>query len=92
MPLHDYPFSELEPRKLNAEQIADPMLVINEFFNVGHLPQIREMLWELLKTTVTGNYCTVLTRKERANLLYFFEQLEKLVEANHLLHKNSSRS
>jgi hypothetical protein len=87
MPLSDYPAWELEPRKLSAEQIADPMQVIHEFFNVGHLPQVRDMLWELLKITVTGNYAYGLTRREKTDLIYFYEQLEKIVEAAHLLHK-----
>ncbi len=63
------------------------MAVIDDFFSYAHLPQVRELLWEWLKTTVTGNYNKSLSRRERADLLYFYEQLTKLTEAVHLLHK-----
>jgi hypothetical protein len=89
MALSDYPSWELQPRKLTPEQIADPMQVIHDFFSTGHLPQIREMLWELLKTTIIGDYCASLSCREREDLIYFYEQLEKVVEAIHILHKNN---
>jgi hypothetical protein len=86
MPLQDYPAWELKPRKLSFEEMEKPITVIHDFFSYGHLPEIREQLWELLKTTVAGNYCKILDRRERSNMLYFYEQLEKLVEAVHILH------
>jgi len=92
MPLEDYPPAELEPRKLTKEQIVNPIEVLHNFFDFVHLPEAREHLWELLKTTVTGNYCKTLTRGERSNLIYFYEQLEKLLEASHLIHANSTKT
>lgn len=90
MSLTDYPAWELRPRKLSAEEIEDPFMVIHNFFSTGHLPQIREMLWELMKATVTGSFCSALTRRERADMVYFYEQLEKIVEAIHLLHQKDT--
>lgn len=55
MSIHDYPEEELKPRKLNKEEIEDPYQVIDGFFDYGHLPQIREHLWEWLQLTVGGN-------------------------------------
>jgi hypothetical protein len=92
MPLQDYPSRELEPRKLSREEVEDPLLVISDFFTYAHLPEIREQLWEMLKTTVTGGYCHVLNRRERADLVHFYEKLEKLIEAAHLLHRNTAAS
>jgi hypothetical protein len=85
MPLQDYPAWELKPRKLSREEMENPMQVVHEFFSYGHLPEIRDQLWDLLKTTVTGNYCKMLTRRERSDLVYFYERLEKLIEAVHVL-------
>lgn len=85
MPLQDYPSWELKPRKLSQEEREDPMQAIRNFFNYANLPDIRQQLWEMLKTTVTGNYCRSLSRRERSDMLYFFEQLEKLVEAAHAM-------
>jgi hypothetical protein len=84
MSLQDYASHELMPRKLTEEEHKNPLLVIEGFFDYAHLPQVREMLWEILKTLVTGNYST-LSQNEQANLFYFLEQLERLVEASHLI-------
>ena len=74
------------PRKLTEEEFRNPLAAIASFFDYAHLPEVRELFWLLLKTTVTGSYSTLLTNSERSDLLLFFEQLEKLIEATHLLH------
>lgn len=85
MPLSDYPYWELKPRKLTKEEMENPMQVLHDFYSYSHLPAIREQLWELLRATVTGNYCSSLTRRERCDLLFFYEKLEKVIEATHVL-------
>ena len=84
MSLQDYASHELMPRKLTEEENKNPLLAIEGFFDYAHLPQIREMFWELLKTLVTGNY-SKLSPNEQADLFYFLEQLEKLIEASYLI-------
>jgi hypothetical protein len=91
MSLIDYSAHDLIPRKLTKEETQDPYSVISSFFDYAHLPHIREMLWNWLKTTVTENWHT-LSGKERSDALYFYEKLEKLVEAVHLINKNKSNS
>ncbi len=86
MPFIDYPPHELMPHKLSKEETLNPHSVIYAFFDYAHLPQVREMLWEWLKITAVGNWQSLST-EERADVLYFYEQLEKLVEAAHLIHK-----
>jgi hypothetical protein len=88
MPINDYDLWELKPRNLTLAQREDPMLVIQDFFDYAHLPEARQQLWEMLKTIVTGNFPRTLNRRERTDLVYFYEQLEKLVEAAHLLYQN----
>ena len=87
MPLPEFPSRELEPRKLSPEQVTNPMLVLHSLFDFAHLPQIRDMLWDLLRVVVTGSFSS-LSQDEKNDLLYFYEQLEKLVEASHLLHRS----
>lgn len=82
---------ELQPRKLSADEIENPQTVIHQFFDYANLPQVRAHLWEWLKSTVTGDYIT-LSRQEKGNLIYFFEQLEKLVEAAHIIHERSKKN
>jgi uncharacterized protein (UPF0216 family) len=91
MALQDYFPWELKPRKLTREEMEDPLLVIHDFFSNSHLPQAREQLWELLKVAVTGNYGKSLTRIERSDLVFFYEQLEKLVEASHVIAVQNSK-
>jgi hypothetical protein len=86
MPLSEYRPCELEPQKLTSIEIENPIMVIHSFFDFGHIPEIRMLMWDLLKTTVTGNYNRTLSRRERSDMVYFYERLEKLVEAAHLVH------
>jgi len=86
MALKDYRAAQLEPQKLSNEEIANPVQVIHQFFFDDHFPEVKNQLWNLLKIAATGNYGKSLTRSERSDLFYFYERLEKLVEAVHLIH------
>jgi hypothetical protein len=90
MSINDYSQSELEPRKLSKEEIENPYEVIDNFFDYAHLPQVRDELWEFLKLTVSSNY-HIQPRRDRANLLHFYEKLEQLVEAVHIIHQRTKR-
>lgn len=76
---------------LNKEEIANPNLVFDELFDFAHLPDVRELLWEWLKTTVTGSYNKTLTAREREAIIILYEKMEKLVEAAHVLQKKTAR-
>jgi len=86
MPLHDEHRSK-HYCYLTKEEIANPNLVIDELFDFAHLPDVRELLWEWLKTTVTGSYTKTLTAREREAIIILYEKMEKLVEAAHVLHE-----
>jgi hypothetical protein len=47
------PDNELLPRHLAPEEIENPYLVLEKFYDFVKLPQARESLWELLRTVVT---------------------------------------
>lgn len=79
---HDYPTF-----KLSDEEIEDPFLTIEDFFSFGHLPDIRQMMWEWYKSTVTGTFPRDLERRERKEITHLFEYLERLIEATHLLNQ-----
>lgn len=85
MTLDDYFPWELKPRLLSEEEMEHPVRVIHEFFSTQHLPEARKQLWELLKVVFIGNYARTLNRSERYNLIHFYEQIEKLVEAVHVI-------
>ncbi|MFZ6024835.1 MAG: hypothetical protein ACOYVG_10345 [Bacteroidota bacterium] len=71
---------------LNKDEISNPQLVIAELFDFAHLPELKQLLWEWLKATVSGSYNKTLSKRERASILLLYEHMEKLIEANHLLH------
>jgi hypothetical protein len=79
---------EMKPRKLTAEEIECPEKVIDDFFQFAHLPQVRLYMWEGMKTMVTGSY-TELKSRERLNLIYFYEQIEKLIEVIHVMYEKA---
>jgi len=83
----DYPDTEFHPHKLTTQEIANPYLVINELFQFDHLPYIRELHWELFKSTVTGGFNRELDRRERFTLVHYYELIEKLIEAAHILNE-----
>ena len=85
MLLKDYPEWELKPRKLTSDEIKNPLLVIDDLFHYGHLPEIRECLWDWLKATVTGGYSKGLSRREQDNMVFFYEHVERLIESVHII-------
>ena len=70
---------------LSKKEIADPYLVIDELFDFADLADARELLWDWLKTTVTGNYHKTLSATERSTILTLYEKMEKLLEAAYVL-------
>lgn len=74
---------------LSKEEITDPYLVIHELFDFADLADTRELLWNWLKTTVTGDYHKQLTATERSTILTMYEKMEKLIEAAYLLQEQS---
>jgi hypothetical protein len=86
--LNDHEAWEMKPRKLSVEEIENPEKVIEDLFQYAHLPQLRWFYWEGLKTLVTGGFVN-LRSKDRSNLIYFYEQIEKLIEVVHVIHEKN---
>jgi hypothetical protein len=86
LPLQNYTTHTLSP-----EEIANPQIVLRDFFEFANLPEAHRMMWEWFRTTVTGNYTEQLDSTDRANIVVIFEQLEKLVEAAYLLNEQRKK-
>ncbi len=91
MSMPDYEAWEMRPRKLTLEEIEHPEKVIEDFFQYAQLPEVRWIMWEGTKTMVTGNFVR-LKVSERSSLIYFYEQMEKLVESVFVLHRKMNRT
>jgi len=78
----------MKPRLLSIEEIEQPEMVLEEFFQFAHLPQMRWYLRECMKTMVCGSF-SQLRPNERSGMLCFYEQMEKLVEVAHVIHEKN---
>lgn len=72
-------------RKLSAAETEEPLLVVEELFDFADLPDLRGMLWNWLKVTVTGGYHKELSRAEKAAVIELYEKLEELIEAAYMM-------
>jgi hypothetical protein len=75
---------------LSAAEIENPMLPVHDFFDRTDLQDARELLWGWLKATVTGNFNKTLNARERALILEFYENTERLIEAAYVLRQSAS--
>lgn len=73
-------------KRLSEKEQKDPREVIAEFFLNYHLKDVREVLWEWLCAGLCHNKNWFQTGMERSNLIFLYENLEKLAEATYLLH------
>lgn len=81
--------SEYYPRRLNEAEMRNPQLVFEEFFDLVHLPDCRKKLRDwlhagLAEPSISEHTCP-------ANLFSFYEHLEKLVEAAHVIKEQGSK-
>lgn len=78
--------------KLSDEEIKEPYLVIYKLFDFGHFPDIKQMLWDSFKATITGTYSKNLSREERYDIVILYEYLEKLIEASYIINERRKLS
>lgn len=73
------------PLRLSEEQLDNPILVFNDFFQCYHLNETREVLWQWLSAIISSPGSISNEPLERSNHLYFYEKLEEIIEAAFLL-------
>lgn len=79
---------EMKPRKLTIGEVEEPERVMTEFFDLFPLSRSRALLWEMVRTMVTDGYSRLKPR-ERSELLFYYEQMEKLFEAVHVMQERN---
>jgi hypothetical protein len=72
---------------LQAEEVREPMEVLERFFSDYHLHECRYILWTMLETCLTTENPGFSEPAERASLLMNCKNLERLIEAGSLLLK-----
>lgn len=71
---------------LPQDETIDPQQVLTALFDFAHLPELKSVLWEWLKATVSGSYNKTMKTSERENILVLYEHLQKLLEASHIIY------
>ena len=77
------------PRRLSAEEINNPNLVITEFFTHNRLSECREELRNWLYAALAEQGFS--ETGSPANLFSFYERVEKLIEAAHVIRERESQ-
>jgi hypothetical protein len=76
-----------KPIRLSEEQTNNPTPVFDEFFQCYHLNEVRQTMWRWLVTVVSSAGSVSNDPHERNNDLYFYEQIEMLVEGVWVIHR-----
>lgn len=82
--LAHYPDWHQQPFRLSCSEIKNPRLVFDEFFERFDLENIRTELKEMMTDAMGEN-----SHNSPANYIWLCDNLEKLVEACHVLHNNN---
>lgn len=70
-----------EPMRLNEDQLNDPELTFDDFFQYYHLNEVREILWKWVTEVVSSPRSISINPHDRNDHLFFYEKIEQLVEA-----------
>jgi hypothetical protein len=73
------------PIRLTEQQKEQPLEVIRSFFQNCHLHELRRVLWKMLETSLTVRNSVYDDATERSQLLWFYRELETMLEASFLL-------
>jgi len=78
-----------QPIRLNREDMLNPDSVIQTFCNAHHLYDIRQHLWNLVETAISSENELYEEAETRSALLFFYGQLEEVIEAVYVKEKLS---
>lgn len=88
MPHGEYSPLDYYPRRLYAEEIANPYLAISSFFDSYSLPQAAWFINSWFKAIPKNSYWK---KDEPGRLLHFYERFGCLVEAAFLVHQSGNQ-
>ena len=72
--------------QVNEENIiALPLSIIENFFNCHNLSESKQMLREIKEQLFNKSYVYSEASIEHDNVRYFFEKMEELIDAAHLI-------
>jgi hypothetical protein len=84
----------LEPkhvRYLKPQFVDNPEKMLQEFASMMDYAECRDDLWHLLKGFFSTEDTSHLNATDRSNYLFFYEELQALLEAVFLLHQRKQQ-
>ncbi|HEY8895202.1 MAG TPA: hypothetical protein VIM79_10330 [Niastella sp.] len=87
--VNNHPDWHNKPLRLSAEELQNPRLAIENFFECYHLQEVRQMLWNWMVEIVSSSRSISQEGQQRNDHIYFYEKMEALVEATFLLNQRT---
>jgi hypothetical protein len=87
--LNNHPEWHNQPLRLNEDELKNPRLTIENFFECYHLQEVRQMLWSWMVEIVSSSRSISQEGQQRNDHIYFYEKMESLVEAAFLINQRS---
>lgn len=84
-PFQSHPAFYNRAIRLSAEEQQDPRGVLQEFLSECPLAECRQLLWQMTETALQADHTLYDEAAERHRLLWFYQQVEKALEAGWLL-------
>lgn len=78
--------AELISFRLTPDEIDNPAVVISDFFLHDNIIGIKKTVWDILYAMTSGSFHTM-ESDDRANIMFFFEMWDKLLDALYLIHE-----
>ena len=79
-----------QPLRLNEDQLKNPALIFDDFFQCYHLNEVRQTMWQWLVAVVSSAGSVSDDHHERNNHMYFYEKMEALVEGVWIMRQGSA--
>lgn len=77
------------PILLDSAEIKNPLLVPRALFEKNDLAELKAMQEKVVTACLTGDLAEFQTPQARADLLAYYSEINRLLEANSLLAKNN---
>jgi hypothetical protein len=87
--LNNHPEWHNQPLRLSAEELKNPRLAIENFFECYHLQEVRQMLWNWMVEIVSSSRSISQEGQQRNDHIYFYEKMESLIEAAFLINQRT---
>lgn len=84
-PFQNHPAFYNQPIRLAPEEQQDPRTVLQEFLSECPLAECRQLLWQMVEIALQADHTLYDGAEERHRLLWFYQQVEKVLEAGWLL-------